>query len=235
MPNVEKEMAASYTDAKDYHPGEDPKNYVFSVASKRMLVAEDHVTGILVWMAVHINKMPAKDNFTLKPSYYNSPSENEQTNVVEAKNINKDHLFHGLPRNNWWIQTALTIYKNKYRDSLSEELVRKQNKFKSKRAKPARITKSQLKSTRSINSIKKTKKTKSIKRKQHNSKITELEELLFGHKTGVSASDSKAIAAEIAKAIKFKTAPPACVLSLMKETMADLAERIRIRELAGDI
>ena len=197
-----------------------------------MLVAKDLVTGNELWMAVHINKMPAKDNFRLKPSYYNSPIKDKQSNVVKAKEINKDHLLNGLRRNKWWVQTALMIYKNKYRDSLSEELERKQNEFKSKRAKPARITKPQPRSTKSIKSIK---RTKSIKRKQHNSKITELEELLFGHRTGVSASDSKAIAAEIAKASKFKTALPACVLSLMKETMADLEERIRIRELAGDI
>ncbi|KAI4665899.1 uncharacterized protein J4E78_003364 [Alternaria triticimaculans] len=235
MPNIEKEMVACYKDPKDYHPSEDPKDYVFPDVSKRMLVAKDLVTGNELWMAVHINKMPAKDNFRLKPSYYNSPIKDKQSTVVKAKEIKKDHLLNGLRRNKWWVQTALTIYKNKYRDSLSEELKRKQNEFKSKRAKPARITKPQPRSTKSIKSTKKIKRIKSIKSEQHNSEITELEELLFGHRTGVSASDSKAIAAEIVKASKFKTALPACVLSLMKETMADLEERIRIRELAGDI
>ena len=182
-----------------------------------MLVAEDPDTGNEVWRAVHINKMPTKDKFILKPSYYNSPNKDNQPNVVEAKEINKDHLFNGLPRDKWWIQTALAIYKHKYRDCLSEKLLREQNELKSKRAKPARITKPQLKSTRSTKSIKKIKSTKVTNRKQPNFKITEPEGLPFAFGRDVFASDFNTIAAEMARALKFKTAPPTSILSDMRD------------------
>ncbi|KAI4954482.1 hypothetical protein J4E91_002195 [Alternaria rosae] len=211
MPNIEKKLAACYEDLKDYRPGEDPKDYVFCDASKRMLVANDPDTGNEIWMGVHINKPSADDYFKSKPSCYNSSSKGEQSNVFEAKRINEDHLFNGLPRNKWWIQNALKIYKHKYRDCLSEELVKEQNKLKRKRAKPARTTQPQPESIVSIKS------TKITKRRQPNVKITDPEGLLFAFGRDVSARDFKTIAAEIAKALKFKTAPPTRVLSDMRD------------------
>ena len=181
-----------------------------------MLVAEDPDTGNEVWRAVHINKMPTKDKFKLKPSYYNSPNKDNQPNVVEAKEINKDHLFNGLPRDKWWIQTALAIYKHKYRDYLSEELVREQNDLNSKRAKPARITKPQFKSIKSTKSIKHS-EGKTVNEQQPNVKTIDLQGTFFAFEKNLSAGEYKLIGAEMANTLSLRTTPPTRVLSEMRD------------------
>ncbi|KAI4919705.1 hypothetical protein J4E90_001842 [Alternaria incomplexa] len=149
-------MTACYIDSRDYHPGEDPKNFTFCDASKRMLVAKDPVTGKEVWMGVHINKTPGKDDFELEPSFYSSPSSGEQSHIVEPKaiKITEDKTTEGEQPNGSEVKT------------------------------------------------------------------TDPEALFFDVEKEASLDDLKAIAAMIARVLKFTVIPPPSVISDMREWTA---------------